>query len=142
MYPTVKNHEVILVNKWAIRSGINQDDIVYFNAPTKEGGVYVKRIVGMPPDFYDKKNSLQNKNSTNKLELKSDGIYVNSRKILQDYLRPSVEPGFPDYEQISLNLNYDNYFVLGDNRRFSLDSRDFGPIKRQDIIGKYWMKIR
>jgi signal peptidase I len=121
MDPTLHDSQRYLLNRWVfyLRSP-RREDIVVLRDPTDQGFA-VKRVVGMPGDSVD---------------LKGGCIYVNGRKLDEPYLRP----GTPTFTTLGKNEQWfqcaaDQYFVLGDNRNRSIDSRAYGPIRRANILG-------
>ena len=105
-------------------------DIVVFNTPERAasvcgtGGVYVKRIVGLPGEKFAERNGF---------------VYIDGRKLDEPY----VKRGYRDtYDVGPFSIPKGDYFVLGDNRAGSCDSRRWGPVPRSNIIGKvvltYW----
>jgi signal peptidase I len=110
--------------------GFGRGDLVVFETPPAAearcgaGGVYVKRIVGEPGDVWEERNGV---------------VYVNRRKLDEPYLERDRRDSqsFP-----RVRLSPDQFYLLGDNRAASCDSRVFGPVDRELIIGKayaiYW----
>lgn len=125
MMPTLQNSEYILVDKaeyylHAPRRG----DVIVFIAPPSPTTDYVKRIIGVPGD---------------NIRVTQDGVvYVNGARINEPYVNDLDNP----YGQVTYHLKANQYFVLGDNRGDSSDSRAWGPVPRNYIIGKaalvYW----
>lgn len=109
MEPTLRNHQIMLVYKLA--DVYEEDDIIVFN--TKQNGVCVKRVIAEKDDF---------------IQLKDGKVFRNKVELSGYSCRENVE--------MEYILNEDEYFVIGDNIEASIDSRDFGCIKKQDIIGK------
>ena len=110
-------------------------DIVVFHSPIP-GPVLIKRIVGMPGDT---------------LSLRDGAVYVNGRRLAEPYVRrvdghpaPSepFETGLPWALQQPYKVPAGSYFLMGDNRTDSKDSRDFGPVTRDRLVGRafarYW----
>ena len=95
-------------------------DVVVFTHPGVERTTFLKRIVGLPGDL---------------IELKCKRIYVNSVSLT--LYNPDLENHSQFLDLIWL-LGDDEYYVLGDNPSDSLDSRKFGPITLDWIIGKVW----
>jgi len=126
MNPTLKNGEVLILNKFKYRfSEIKREDIVSLQyADTK---YLIKRVIGLPGE---------------KVEIKNNILYINDKKYREDYLPDNLS-----YDDFSLeDLGYkkipkDMYFLLGDNRENSLDSRKIGLINKKDIIGKIVMRF-
>jgi len=110
-------------------------DIVVFHPPTP-GPVLIKRIVGLPGDT---------------LSLRDGAVYVNGERLTEPYVHrvdgapEPTEPftmGLPWNLQQSYTVPADSYFMMGDNRTDSADSRDFGPVARDQLVGRafarYW----
>ena len=100
-------------------------DIVIFRYPDDESELYIKRIIGLPGET---------------VEIKDGDVYIDgSKKPLDDsFTAEKIEGSFGPYK-----VPEDSYFVMGDNRNNSSDSRTdiVGNIKREDIIGKAWLRI-
>ncbi len=111
MNPTLKNKDLVLVKKFDLK--LKNNDIVIVK---KNGRIIIKRLVGLPND-----------------RIKIDKyLYVNDKKNDDFYIE--------SYERINeeIQLKYNEYFVLGDNRQNSIDSRneEIGLITKEEIIGK------
>lgn len=110
MYPTLKGNEVMLLNKLG---KIDRFDIVVLKID-EENDNLIKRIIGLPGET---------------VEIKDSHIYIND-ELLEDTYGYGVT-----YNIDKVILEEDEYFILGDNRQVSLDSRVFGKIKRKEIKG-------
>ncbi len=135
MDPTLQTGEYLLTEKLSYRFGEpKRGEIIVFKAPSSacigSGCDYIKRIIGLPGD-------------TVKV---SDGkFYVNGVALDEnEYLAPTVttNPGPYTLDEREITLTQDQYFVSGDNRANSADSRYWGPITKKSIIGRayvsYW----
>jgi signal peptidase I len=110
MYPTLKGNEIMLLNKLG---HINRFDIVVLKIDGREDNL-IKRIIGLPGET---------------VEIKDNDIYINDKKIEDKY-------GYGvTYNIDKVTLKEDEYFILGDNRKISLDSRVFGTIHKDEIKG-------
>jgi signal peptidase I len=122
-----KHQDRVIVFKFL---GYGRGDIVVFHVPARAeaacgvGGVYVKRIIGMPGDRWQEKQGF---------------VYVNGKKLDEPY----VDPGKRDSQSYpARRIPANNYFLMGDNRSSSCDSRRWGTVAHDMIIGRifarYW----
>ena len=116
MRPTVENGELVVVDKWT--KNFQRGDIVVYKDLTDNSDV-VKRIVGLPGE---------------QVEIKEGDVWVNNRILKEDYVALDTTGN------VNTKLGDDEYFVLGDNRTDSRDSREIGAINRDQIIGEYFYK--
>jgi signal peptidase I len=139
MVPTILEHEYILIDKLSPRfSDYDRGDIVVFSPPPgyEQGGVpFIKRVIGLPGDTVSLENG-------NVFVTPADGSPV---RLSEPYIR--LVDGRPaptqprDAEGTSeWTVPDGQYFVMGDNRPDSQDSRFFGPISRESIIGRAWVR--
>src|SRR3989338_4914163 len=143
MVPTLEHKDYILVNKFICRlAEPARGDIVVLIPPHSPNTFYVKRIIGLPQE---------------KLEFKDDQVIVRNKEfptgiaLEEDYLLPSVITRLASDSDKIINIPADHYFVLGDNRSASNDSRSWiinstgltpdGSIARKQIVGKAWLNI-
>lgn len=131
MYPTLQDRDVLLMEKGSIMfNNLNRGDIISFRQPVEGNKTvfYIKRIIGVPG---------------NTVEIKNGNVYVNERLIKEDYLPSGVTTLTPDGETIRITLDKDEYFVLGDNRDNSLDSRfeEVGVVSKKQIVSKKVKKL-
>ena len=116
MNKTLENGQILLLYKLG---SIKRFDIVVLDEEI-EDEIIIKRIIGMPNDT---------------VEIKNGKIYVNDEEIEEEYAYGQTS----DYDKIT--LKDDEYFILGDNRPISKDSRYFGPVKEDEIIGKIIFRL-
>lgn len=131
MYPTFYDKEYVLTDLITIKfSELKRADVVVFVSPVEKDKDYIKRIIGVPGDS---------------VFIKDGDVYVNNEKLNENvYLKPEVKTNNGSFlrDEQTVVVPKNQYFVLGDNRPHSADSRQWGFIKKQDIIGKsffvYW----
>lgn len=128
MEPMLSDGDNLIVDKISYRfEEPKRFDIIVFPFRYKEKTYYIKRIIGLPGEtVYIDENGL---------------IYINGELLTESYGKEVIEDPGRAYEPIT--LGEDEYFVMGDNRNNSSDSRDpvVGNIYRNELIGKAWMRI-
>lgn len=125
MMPSLEDQERIFVNKFVYRlEPIERGDIVVFRYPRDPSKSYIKRVVGVAGDH---------------IRIDGGQVYVNGEPLDEDYVPPAYVDARSYPETV---VPPDSYFVLGDHRSMSNDSRDFGPVNQSYIYGKavfgYW----
>lgn len=127
MMPALVDQERIFINKFIYRFGIGKierSDTVVFWFPGDPSKSYIKRVIGLPGDT---------------VEVRQGTVYVNGRALVEDYVPPEYRDQVSSPRQV---VPEDHYFVLGDHRSSSNDSRAWGPVHRRQIYGKavfvYW----
>lgn len=103
----------------------NRGDVIVFQAPNSPGRDFVKRVIGLPGE---------------RVRITGGEIYIDGEKLAQKYVS---EPDLDDDVDCvprtrGCVLGEDQYFVLGDNRDQSSDSRDWGPVELEEIVGRVW----
>ena len=125
MMPSLDDQERIFINKFVYRiEPIERGDIVVFRYPRDPAKSFIKRVIGVAGDH---------------VRIVDGRVYVNKKLLVEDYVPGAYEDG-RSYPEIVVPP--DSYFVLGDHRSLSNDSRDFGPVDAGYIYGKavfgYW----
>src|ERR1017187_10249372 len=121
----VDEQAVLVFNKIAYRMGdIHQGDVVVFQYPRDHEQSYIKRVIALPG---------------NRLRIDHGLVYVNGNRLPEPYVPSRFAD---DRSQPEMVLPPHEYFVMGDHRSISSDSREFGPVERSLIYGKavfvYW----
>lgn len=128
MNTTLSDGDNLILDKISYRlSEPERFDIVVFPFRNGENKSYIKRVIGLPGE-------------TVRIDLNGT-IYINDVELVESYGREIIkDPGNAINE---IKLGEDEYFVLGDNRNNSEDSRfsEVGPVKKSEIIGKAWIRI-
>ena len=125
MLPRLEDQDRLFINKFAFRfEPIHRGDVVVFLYPGDHTKSYIKRVIALPGDT---------------LRIDHGQVYVNDRALKEPYVPLKYED---DRSQPEETIPAGDYFVMGDHRSISSDSRDFGPVARNLIYGKaafvYW----
>jgi signal peptidase I len=129
MEPGLHDQELILVDKWTyLFHPPSRGDVVVFIAPPQPSQDYIKRVIGVPGDVITIQNST---------------VIVDGVTLKETYVDPRNQGGtFESKPIIKMPVPPNDYFVLGDNRANSSDSRVWGFVPKQNIIGRaalvYW----
>lgn len=130
MEPTLTNGDNLIVDKLSYRfRDPERFDIIVFPYKHKPKTYYIKRIIGLPGET---------------VQIDEQGnIYINGEILSESYGREIIRPENVGLAAEPIVLGEDEYFVMGDNRNNSTDSRfaQVGNIKREDIIGRAWVRI-
>ncbi len=125
MMPSLDDQERIFINKFVYRiEPIQHGDIIVFRYPRDPAKSFIKRVIGVAGDH---------------VRIEDGRVYLNGKQLVEDYVPRTYEDdrSYPD-----VVVPPDSYFVLGDHRSLSNDSRDFGPVDASYIYGKavfgYW----
>jgi signal peptidase I len=147
MEPTLSHAEMLIINRRAYTSfdmnavasvlpGVDREaedrryifnpptrgDIVVFRPPGASSDPYIKRIIGLPGET---------------VEIHDGAVYIDGQRLEENYV--SSATNWRGGDQSSLVIPEGEYFMLGDNRENSSDSRSFGTVPKDDIIGKSWL---
>jgi signal peptidase I len=125
MLPMLEDQDRLFINKIAYRMGdIRQGDVVVFQYPRDHSKSYIKRVIALPGD---------------RLRIDHGEVYVNGVRLPEPYVPNRFTD---DRSQSEMVLPPHEYFLMGDHRSISSDSREFGPVDRELIYGKavfvYW----
>jgi signal peptidase I len=119
MLPLLEDSERIIVNKFIYRfHPIERGDVVVFWYPKDPSVSFIKRVVGIPGDT---------------VEIRRGALFVNERRVAEDYVRPQFNDD-ETHSKVPVAKGY--YFVLGDHRNSSNDSRNWGEVPEKYIYGK------
>ena len=125
MLPQLQDQDRLFINKFAYEVGeIHRGDVVVFRYPRDETKSYIKRVIALPGDD---------------LRIDHGAVWINGRRLRESY----VPRWYRDDRSVAeMVLPEGEYFMMGDHRSISSDSRDFGPVARKLIYGRaafvYW----
>ncbi len=125
MLPNLEDHDRLFINKLAFRMGeVQRGDVVVFQYPRDHTKSYIKRVIALPGD---------------RLAIDHGRVILNGKPLVEPYVPARFTD---DRSQPQMVIPDDEFFVMGDHRSISSDSRDFGPVERDLIYGKasfvYW----
>jgi signal peptidase I len=125
MLPRLEDHDRLFINKFVYRiSAIHRDDVVVFHYPRDPEKSYIKRVIALPGDH---------------ISIDRGRVSLNGKPLRENY----VPEEYRDMKSMAeIVVPEDSYFMMGDHRSISSDSREFGPVDRDLIYGKavfvYW----
>lgn len=127
MFPTFENGDYLIVDKLSYEIGSpKRDDVVVFRYPNDTTKFFIKRIIGLPNETVDIKGS--------------DVTITNAEhpegfKLSQPFVENKAN------NETHVQLKSDEYFVMGDNRSASSDSRYWGPVKKNLLTGRAFLRL-
>ena len=127
MEPNYQDEDYLLTDKVSYRfHEPERGDVVIFRAPKNRELDYIKRVIGL---------------SGEKVRITNGAVFINGQQLKEDYLASSTGYAgsfLPPGEEFLVPQG--EYFVMGDNRPHSSDSREWGTVSKEDIIGKAWLR--
>ena len=125
MLPNLEDQDRLFINKMAFRVGeVERGDVVVFQYPRDHTKSYIKRVIALPGD---------------RVSIDHGRVFVNGKALAEPYVPARFTD---DRSQPEMTIPPNEFFVMGDHRSISSDSRDFGPVERGLIYGKaafvYW----
>lgn len=142
MTPTIGDGEYVLIDKLTPRfDGYHYGDVVVFNPPSDSGlesnGIpFIKRVIGLPGDTISLENGRVFVTQAGRNPVRIDEPYVRRTDAGESFPTLCSRPDCP----LSWVVGPDEYFVMGDNRPVSEDSRAFGPVGEDLILGRAWLR--
>lgn len=121
MSPTIKDGDMIRVARFdrGAKSELKRGDLILFLYPSDTSMSFVKRLLGMPGDS---------------VEIRAGKVFVNGEELAEPYVDPSLNE--VDDSRPPVRVGEHSYYVLGDNRDNSADSRAWGPVPEKYVLGK------
>lgn len=128
MLPTFYDGDYILTDKISYRLGEpKRGDVIVLQNPRNESEDFIKRIIALPNDS---------------IMIQSGQVYINNIPLQETYLPAQTVTQGGNFlnEGETLKIPTDQYFVIGDNRNHSSDSREWGPVTKKEIVGKTFFR--
>jgi signal peptidase I len=124
MEPNFSSGDYLLVDELSYRlRPPARGEVVVFRNPANEAEFFIKRIIGLPHD---------------EILINNGRLFINGQAVEETYLPSNI----PLQDNLRLRLRNDEYFVMGDNRSQSYDSRSWGPLKQRELVGvvrlRFW----
>ncbi len=129
MDPTFKNGEYLIVDQLSYRlEQPKRESVIIFRYPKKPSTFFIKRVIGLPGE---------------KIEIEKGVVKVINEENPKGFILTDdyVDPNNKKYDDFEIDLGSEEYFVMGDNRLGSLDSRAWGPVKEDLIIGRPIIRV-
>ena len=129
MEPNFHNRQLILIDKISYRfHDPKRGDVIVFESPQDPSVYYIKRVIGLPGQH---------------VLIKDGDVYVNGKKLSEPYLTKGQKTSIEGYESNTIDekIPNDEFFVMGDNRDQSSDSREWGLLKRSAIAGRFMVVL-
>ena len=127
MEPNFQNFDYLIIDELSYRfREPKRGEVVVFKYPQDPSSRFIKRIIGLPGE---------------KIKIEEGKVFIEKEgelRILEEFYLPESTKTSGDIETV---LKGDEYFVLGDNRTFSSDSRRWGPLRRDKIIGRAFLRL-
>lgn len=128
MFPSFEDKEYILTNIFILHfEKPKRGEVIVFKSPTDNEKDFIKRVIGVPG---------------NSIYVKDGEVYINEERLDQSkFLKDDVKTYGGSFikEGVPITVPYDEYFVMGDNRPYSADSREWGFVKLKNIVGKSFL---
>ncbi|PIV46227.1 signal peptidase I [bacterium (Candidatus Moisslbacteria) CG02_land_8_20_14_3_00_36_53] len=127
MEPNFFNYDYLIINKISYRfNEIERGEVIVLKNPSSPASLIIKRVVGLPGE---------------EIKIKEGKVFLYN-KILgwRELEEPYLGVGTSTPGDLEITLASDEYFVMGDNRNVSLDSRSFGVLKKNLIVGRAWLR--
>lgn len=123
MEPNYEDHEYLIIDELSYRfHEPTRGEVVVFRYPNDPSQFFIKRVIGLPGES---------------VVINNQGVAINGQALDESaYLSSDVQ----SVGNVDLTLNAKEYFLMGDNRSSSLDSRIFGPVNRSYIVGRTWFR--
>jgi signal peptidase I len=128
MEPNFHDADYLIIDEISYRFRVpNRGEVIVFHYPLAPSERFIKRIIGLPGDTLTVQD--------NQIDIETS---AGAKQVLNESSYFKIPPSLNDF---SISLGANQYFVMGDNRNFSFDSRSWGPVPKENIIGRVWLKL-
>jgi len=125
MYPNFNSGDYLIINEIGYRFGEpKRGDVVVFRPPQNSGQFYIKRVIGLPGEV---------------VKIEGGEVWVGKDEASLEKIDEKYIDGLTSGQEL-IKIQEREYFVLGDNRNASSDSRSWGVLPRENIVGKAWIR--
>ncbi|NMB91545.1 signal peptidase I [candidate division WWE3 bacterium] len=123
MYPTFHDKEQIIAEKLSIKmKGVKRGEVLIFEHPSEKGRLLIKRLIGLPGET---------------IKIQNGKVFIDNVELKEPYLSNVETEGQSFLEEgIEYEIPKDSYVMMGDNRPKSTDSREWGYVKKELIVGR------
>lgn len=127
MRPSFESSDYLIVDQLSYRfEEPKRSEVVIFKYPINPSKFFIKRVVGLPEET---------------VKITNGQIYIINKENPSGFLIEEPYITYPKIDNLTITLNTDEYFVMGDNRASSSDSRSWGPLPRKNIVGKPLIRL-
>lgn len=130
MEPNFEDRQYLVIDELTYRLRVpKRGEVIVFRYPKDKTEFFIKRIIGLPGDT---------------VEIKEGKVRIKNKSLTRDFILDQAyldPPNRPTYPDIAYTLGDDEYFVMGDNRDFSSDSRVWGTLKKELITGRAVFRV-
>lgn len=131
MDPNFHNADYLIIDELSYRlREPERQEVIVFKYPNNPSLKYIKRVIGLPGE---------------KVEIVNGQVFITSGnktfQLEEPYLSEETKQTWINNNNFSVELGQNEYFVMGDNRNFSSDSRIWGPVPKKNIVGKVFIKL-
>jgi signal peptidase I len=129
MEPNFQENDYLIIDQLSFRfREPSRGEVVVLRSPIQKNYFFIKRIIGLPGE---------------KIEIKNNQVKIYSKDQPEGFVltEPYLASGEITEGNLEIQVGEDEYFVLGDNRRFSYDSRRWGLLKKNELIGRAWLRL-
>jgi len=127
MEPSFKDRDYLITEKVTYHfQNPSRGEVIIFHPSEDSRTNYIKRVIGLPGES---------------VLIRDGSVYINGEPLNEPYISSNEGTLLPSGTQMDITLTQDQFFVLGDNRNHSRDSRELGPIPKKNIVSHVWFRL-